>query len=196
MYRKALASSTVALCFFAISACSKQKSEETYKDSSDHKAELGPEREKLLAERLELERQLTKIERQKREALESAIREKQTAEKAQEFSSDELRSTQDQADKLGRLLLSGTHPTGIYSSTGSPLVTLSGDRREVTFAVTVYWKGFLSETPYETDYSFNINKKEGVVTLKVNRDTAVIKIDPQFLRRTESDLKDIFKPGR
>ena len=158
------------------------------------------EREKLLNERLELERQRADIERQKREALESKIREQQAAEKVQEYSAEEFRLLKDQieasADSLGRVLIGGTHPTGTYTRTSSPFVTLSSDRRDINVSVTVHWKGGLSDSPYETTFSSILNKKDGMGTLKVLRDTAVFKIDPQFLRNTEYSLKDIFKPSR
>src|SRR5205085_2858746 len=99
-------------------------------------------------------------------------------------------------DSLGRLLLQGTHPTGTYSYTDAPLVSLSGDRRDVTLTVSVNWKGGFSENAYQTTYALTFNKKEGVTNLRVLRDTALIKIDPQFLRATESSLKDIFSGSR
>lgn len=158
------------------------------------------ELDKLHAERLELERQRAEIERQKREALEKQLRDKQAAEKAHEYDPEEFRSLKDLieriADSLGMLLLSGTHPTGIYGSTAVPVVTLSSDRREITISVTIHWKGGVSETPYVTTFSANLNKKEGVGTLKVLRDNAFFSIKPGFLRNTESSLRDMFKSLR
>jgi len=158
-----------------------------------HAAELN----KLHAERLEIEREKLELERQKRGALEAKIRAKETADRAQEYDREYFREYQrgivKNGDSIGELLLDGTHPTGTYEATSSPLVTLSADKRAVTVTVTVTWHG-ISDTPYKTQYAFKITKKEGENQLTVVTDSAFFKIDPEFLKRTELLLRERFKP--
>ena len=96
-------------------------------------------------------------------------------------------------DFLGRLLINGTHPSGIYDRTDLPTVTFSKDTQDVNVRITIHWRG-KTKSLYETTYSFALNRSKSAYSLQVLRDTAaVFKIDPTNLRETESALKDVFK---
>lgn len=179
---------------------------------------LERQRDKLLQEKLEVERQRADLERHQREATEAALRERvdaerrkreeaeanlharEAAENAQKFSASEFDALQTaitaNGDALGRMLLRGTHPTGTYASTSTPVLTLTADRCDITLSVTVHWRGGITENRYLTTYATNFNKKDGIGHLKVPQDTAIIPIHPQFLRTTEYALKEMFKQGR
>ena len=98
-------------------------------------------------------------------------------------------------DFLGRLLINGTHPSGVYDRTDLPTVTFSKDTQDVNVRITIHWRG-KAKSLYETTYSFALNRSKSAYSLQVLRDTAaVFKIDPTNLRETESALKDVFRRG-
>jgi hypothetical protein len=99
------------------------------------------------------------------------------------------------AETLGRLLVSSTHPTGSYLQTGSPNVVLADDRRTVAVQLGVTWKGMLLEQPYTTTYRFQLGKK-GLNRLEVVRDEALAQINPELLRQAEFRLTRYFAPAQ
>jgi len=165
------------------------------------------QRDKLAADKAEVERLRREIElkvaadaERERQRL---VREQQAAdarnaalvaaEKAKEYTEVEYAAYRDfivgQGNVIGSKLLVGTHPTGAYVSTGIPGVVLSADRRTINVSVTVDWKGGILGNLYQTTYATTLTK-EGMGTLRVLRDTAIIQIDPQFLLTTEYALKE------
>jgi len=168
------------------------------RSDSGFSREAAAEREKLLTEQVEVERQRAALEREKRELAEARLQVQQSKDADQEFTPDEFGVfkvlLKDTAKVCGHVLLAGTHPTGTFGSASVPVVTLSSNRLDILVTLTVQWNGALSENPYETIYSWNLSKKDRVGTLRVMRDTSIIPIDAQNLRSTELSLEDIFSP--
>lgn len=160
---------------------------------------------------VDLERQRADLEKQRRELAETQLREREAIDRerrglletqaragaTEQFDAADFQRikeyVKENADRLGRALLDGTHPTGTYGSTGQPSAYLSNDRRAITVSLTVYWKGGITENDYETTYSARLDKREGLSNLKATRDTALIQIDPQYMHRTEIALREQFK---
>ena len=163
-------------------------------------SELARQQIEVERQRLELERQRTELERQKREELEQKMLAEEQARKAAEaaitYAQSEYEAFRNQIESasadLGKFLLRRTHPTGTYGSTDSPLVSRSADGHSITTTLTVNWKGGFLEVPYETTYRFDVSKEDGFGSLSVERDSSIIKIDPEFLRSAESQLREAF----
>lgn len=173
------------------------------------------EREKLMQEQLELhrakadlekkkfeqdlafERQKAELERERRKKEDEDREKSLKAIEAAVFSDADFAAMRDliieNRDTFGQLLIEHTHPTGKYSSTDKPVVNLSSPKDSVTATVTVHWKGGFSEDPYITTFSFRLAKR-GLDRLEVIRDNALFKIDPQFLKTAELDLRRKFDP--
>lgn len=171
---------------------------------TQQQSDLTRQQAEVERQRLELERQRTELERQKREELEQKILAEEQARKAAEaavtYSQPEYEAFRNQIESasadLGKFLLRRTHPTGTYGSTDSPLISRSADGHSITTTLTVNWKGGFLEVPYETTYRFDVSKKEGFGSLSVERDSSIIKIDPEFLRSAESQLRETFNSDK
>jgi hypothetical protein len=96
------------------------------------------------------------------------------------------------AINIGQMLIQRTHPTGSYVSSNPPQLILSTDRHEIIGKVTVKWSGGLTKARYETDFTIEMTKTR--VRLTVERDTAVLQIEPNQTRLGELDLTNIVRP--
>jgi hypothetical protein len=187
----------VLLICALLPACSSSAANSPKKDEA---SEIRTEREKLLQEKLDLERQRADFERQQREALEKKVQEQEVAAKSKEFTPSEMtmlkKYIESNGESLGRALQGGTHPTGQYISSGTPIVVLSTDRLVLTVTLTVNWKGGVSEANYQTTYRSTVDKTNGIGHLRVIQDSALFQITPEQLLKTEDFLKTMFKPDR
>jgi hypothetical protein len=93
---------------------------------------------------------------------------------------------------LGRMLIQRTHPTGTYTNSNAPSAILSADREEMIAKVTVSWMGSVTKAAYQTDFTVEISKNR--IRLSVDRDTALINIDPNQLKLAEKEVADIVRP--
>jgi len=128
------------------------------------------------------------VERDRVKALEREL----AATRFSDYDYQDLKGTVSSSSRhIAKKLLSGTHPTGQYISTDTPLVTRSINKEKVTAEFTIRWQGAISENKYRTVYRIQF-LKSGVDRLEVLRDTAPIKVDPQYLKRAEYSIKQIF----
>jgi hypothetical protein len=96
------------------------------------------------------------------------------------------------AINIGQMLIQRTHPTGSYIFSNAPQLIVSTDRHEIIGKVTVRWSGGLTKARYETDFTLEMTKTR--VRLTVERDTAVLQIEPNQLRLAELDLTKMARP--
>ena len=90
------------------------------------------------------------------------------------------------------MLVERTHPTGSFISSRPPTMVLSADRREIIARVTGRWAGGVTGLVYETSFTIEITKSR--TRLTVERDTALLHIDPYQLKLAESDVNNIVQP--
>jgi len=93
---------------------------------------------------------------------------------------------------MGQTLLQRTHPTGSFVQSLPVQASLSSDRHEMIFRVTVRWTGAVFGSLYETDFAIEVTKTR--VRLSVERDTAIIKIDPNQLKIAELEVTQAVTP--
>ncbi len=175
-------------------------------------AELERKKAEALRGELELQRKQLEFERRQRETEEqlrlreeALEREKSEAElrrltdleKARTYSAVEFAAFREAVLEastywsIGKMLLASTHPTGRYTSTDRPQISLTSKDEKIRVEMSVNWRGGFSDDPYETAYRFEVDKK-GLVDLTVERDSAIIKIDPGFLKNAEFQLNRAF----
>lgn len=119
------------------------------------------------------------------------------------LSSDGFQALQSQlstkADWVGETFISLTHPTGRYVSTEVRYTRVSDDKQTMDAGLMVCWKGLVkgavSEKQYETEFVLSFDR-QGLQRLAVERDSALFKIDPERLKRAESQLRESFGAKR
>jgi hypothetical protein len=133
-----------------------------------------------------------------RDGLKQQVAQIEQARQAALFSETEYQRTADamasDAGAIGRLLLSATHPSGVYHRAGVPSITLTDDRSAVLVQLGVTWQGLILEQPYTTVYRFRLGK-HGVERLEIVRDEAIAAIEPEFLRQAEVRLHNFLVTG-
>ena len=96
---------------------------------------------------------------------------------------------------IGRLLVSGTHPTGTFDS--AQLVSCESFERAQASQVTLrcFWRG-ISGTVYQTDYRFDVWKLTGATNLRVEADNSLFPPDEPHRRDSQDRLRDYWNAGR
>ncbi|HEX2211325.1 MAG TPA: hypothetical protein VHG93_26810 [Longimicrobium sp.] len=124
----------------------------------------------------------------------------QARTRAVTFSEDEYRQLAREMleahETVGQSLFSETHPTGTYSYTDDPSVTLSLNGKKVVGQFRVHWEGGVLGTPYTTVYGLTVTKSNNyldVDRLEVVSDNSAFKVDPQILKRFEQNLAAQFR---
>ena len=91
-------------------------------------------------------------------------------------------------DTLGRLLLNGTHPTGIYNNSENLHFTELPQNNAIKVTLTVSWFGSVFHNNYKTIFEFDVYDNKVVRNFKVLSDTAIIHINPENFLATEALL--------
>jgi tetratricopeptide (TPR) repeat protein len=96
---------------------------------------------------------------------------------------------------IGRLLVSGTHPTGTFDSAQMVLCEDFQHAQASRVTVRCCWRG-ISGSAYQTDYVFDVDTLLGAKNLRIAADSSLFTPDEPHRRDTQELLHDYWKSAR